>query len=78
MAVVMRKRRGNVTYIEPAPRFHVVHPLDDEPEEKCRAEGLAPLRMTPAVRISLMALRGYLIVMALLVLYHALTLAKVF
>jgi hypothetical protein len=33
------------------------------------------MRMTPAVRISLLALRGYLVLMMLLLLYHVLGLA---
>lgn len=58
--------------------FRVVHPLDDEPEEKCSTEGLGPIAMTPAVRISLAVLRGYLIVMTLMLGYHVLDLAGVF
>lgn len=58
--------------------YHVVHPLDDLPEEK-RAphEEIGLIRMTPAVRFSLIALRGYLLLMLLLVLYRVLTLAGV-
>ena len=36
------------------------------------------MRMTPAVRISLLALRAYLVVMMLLLLYHVLNLAGLF
>ena len=36
------------------------------------------MRITPAMRVSLVALRGYLILMMLLVLYHALDLAGLF
>jgi hypothetical protein len=39
---------------------------------------LGPMKMTPAVRISLLVLRGYLVLMMLLVLYHVLDLAGVF
>jgi hypothetical protein len=57
--------------------FYVVHPLDDVPEEKCNPGGLGQMPMTRLVRFSLMALRAYLIVMVLLVLYHALALAGI-
>ena len=57
--------------------FRVIHPLDDEPEEKCSTEGLGPIAMTPAVRISLTVLRGYLILMTLMLGYHVLDLAGV-
>ena len=55
--------------------FVVIHPLDDLPEEKVNIESLGPMPMTRSVRISLMSLRGYLVLMMLLVLYHVLTLA---
>ena len=58
--------------------FYVVHPLDDMPEEKCNAERLGPMPMTRSVKWSLFALRGYLILMGLLVGYHALDLAGLF
>jgi hypothetical protein len=58
--------------------YLVIHPLDDIPEQKIDTTHLGPMRMTPAVRISLLALRGYLVLMMLLVLYHALDLAGVF
>jgi hypothetical protein len=57
------------------PYYHVVHPLYDEPEEKRSADGLGQMTMTPAVKFSLFALRGYLILMGLLVLFRLLTLA---
>lgn len=56
-------------------RFLVIHPLDDVPETKLDASGLGPMRMTRSVRYSLFALRAYLILMVLLLLYHAFTLA---
>jgi len=59
------------------PCFYVVHPLDDAPEAKFSGEGLGPIHMSRTVKLSLMALRGYLLVMALLVLYHVLNLARV-
>ena len=58
--------------------FLVIHPLDDAPEEKVDTKQLGPMQMTAAVRISLMALRAYLVLMMLLVLYHSLDLAGVF
>jgi len=44
-------------------------------EQKVETAHLGPMRMTPAVRISLLALRGYLMLMMLLLLYHVLGLA---
>jgi hypothetical protein len=58
--------------------FVVVHPLDDVPEEKVDTENLGPMAMTMSVRISLLSLRGYLVLMMLLVFYHVLTLAGLF
>jgi hypothetical protein len=55
--------------------FYVVHPLDDVLEEKCNADDLGPMPMTRSVKWSLMALRGYLVLMGLLVAYHVLALA---
>jgi hypothetical protein len=60
------------------PCFYVVHPLDDAPEEKFNVENLGPMTMTTSVKWSLFALRGYLIVMGLLVGYHVLDLAGIF
>jgi hypothetical protein len=57
--------------------WRVIHPLNDEPEQKCSTEGLGPIAMTPAVRISLAVLRGYLIVMSAMLLYHVLELAGI-
>jgi hypothetical protein len=58
--------------------FVVIHPLDDVPEEKVDTERLGPMPMTTSVRISLLSLRAYLILMMVLVLYHALDLAGLF
>ena len=55
--------------------FVVVHPLDDLPEEKVDTESLGPMAMTRSVRLSLMSLRGYLILMMLLVFYRVMFLA---
>ena len=59
-------------------RFLVVHPLDDAPERKLDAASLGPMAMTRTVRFSLMTLRGYLILMVILVGYRALDLAGLF
>lgn len=55
---------------------YVVHPLDDVPEEKIDVERLGPMRMTPTVRVSLLVLRGYLLLMTALVVFHVLELAR--
>jgi hypothetical protein len=57
--------------------FRVIHPLDDAPEEKCSTEGMGHIAMTPAVRISLTVLRGYLVLMTLMLGYHVLDLAGI-
>lgn len=57
--------------------FHVVHPLQDEPERKCESEGLGPIKMTAGVRASLRVLRCYLLLMSGMLLYHVLDLAGV-
>jgi hypothetical protein len=58
--------------------FLVIHPLDDVQEQKVETKQLGPMKMTPAVRISLLVLRGYLMLMMLLVLYHVLDLPGMF
>jgi hypothetical protein len=58
--------------------FRVIHPLEDEAEQKCSTEGLGPIVMTKAVRVSLAILRGYLILMTLMLGYHVLDLAGTF
>ena len=55
--------------------YRVVHPLEDVAEQKCTSEGLGKIRMTRAVRVSLGVLRGYLVVMTLMLGYHVLQLA---
>jgi len=59
------------------PEFRVLHPLDDVAETKCSSQGLGRIRMTRTVRVSLRILRGYLIVMTLMLGYHVLDLAGV-
>lgn len=58
--------------------FLVIHPLDDVQEQKIETQNLGPMRMTLAVKLSLFVLRGYLVCMMLLVLYHVLDLAALF
>ena len=55
--------------------FLVIHPLDDVVEQKVETKHLGLMRMTPAVRVSLLVLRGYLVLMMSLLLYHVLGLA---
>jgi hypothetical protein len=55
--------------------YWVVHPLDDNPEQKRDVSAVGPMVMTPSVRLSLFALRAYLILMTSLVAYHFLGLA---
>jgi hypothetical protein len=62
----------------PENHFLVVPPLDDRSEEKIDTANLGPMPMTPMVKYSLFALRGYLALMILLVFYHVLDLAGLF
>lgn len=57
--------------------YLVIHPLDDVAEDKVDTTTLGPMKMTPSVRLALMALRGYLILMMLMVIYHIMDLAGV-
>ena len=61
----------------PDGKYLVVHPLDDVAEQKCDTENLGYAPMTPMVRWSLIALRGYLILMTLMVIYRCLQLAHI-
>ncbi len=58
--------------------FRVVHPLDDIAEDKHSPEGLGQMPMSASVRFSLYALRGYLVLIGLMVGYRVLTLAGAF
>jgi hypothetical protein len=60
------------------PRYYVIHPLDDAPEQKCSAEGLGAMQMSKSVKASLITLRGYLILVTLLTLYRLLDLLGLF
>jgi hypothetical protein len=77
MGVLGLLRASTVTEV-PEDHFVVVHPLDDVPEQKLNSSGLSAMPMTTSVKLSLMTLRGYLILMMFLVLYHVLDLAGVF
>jgi len=52
--------------------FYVIHPLDDQVEEKCQVEGLGLMPLSPIVKYSLLSLRLYLIFMVGLVVYRVL------
>jgi hypothetical protein len=51
------------------PVFQVIQPLYDAPEAKCSPENLGAIHMTLTVKLSLFALRAYLILIVLLVFY---------
>ncbi len=57
--------------------YYVVHPLDDEPEEKIDVENAGPMEMTRSVRLVLLALQIYLIIMLALLAYRVLVMAGV-
>ena len=75
---VMGLFRPTVITEVPQDQFVVVHPLDDIPEQKVDTSALGPMPMTISVKFSLMALRGYLVLMILLVFYHVMDLAGAF
>jgi hypothetical protein len=52
--------------------FYVIHPLDDVREHKVDLSQLGPMPLTLRARVALMALRGYFILMLMLVAYHLL------
>lgn len=55
----------------------VVHPLFDRPEEKVDTVNTPPMQLTRTVKAALLAMRGYLILMALMLTYHFLDLAGI-
>jgi hypothetical protein len=61
----------------PESHFVVVHPLDDVAEPKVETTALGRMPLTSSVKVSLLALRGYLVLMILLTAYHILTLAGI-
>jgi hypothetical protein len=69
---------NTVRYNEELKHYIVVHPLDDLPEEKVNTDALGRMPMTTSVRLSLVSLRGYLMLMLGLVTYHVLQLAGLF
>jgi len=75
---VMGLFRTTLVTAVPDDHFVVIHPLDDIPEQKIDTSALGPMPMTTSVRFSLLALRGYLVLMMLLVLYHVMDLAGAF
>jgi len=56
--------------------YYVVHPLDDEPEEKCDPAALGPLKLSRSERVVLVALQGYLLVITGLAIYRVVDLAN--
>lgn len=76
MGVMSLLRPTEVNQV-PKNHFVVVHPLDDVREVKVDTASLGAMPMTMSVKLSLMALRGYLIVM-MLVLYHVMNMAGTF
>ena len=56
--------------------FRVIHPLQDEGEQKCVSQGLRPIPTTRSVRFSLMILRGYMISMSVLLSVYLLHLLR--
>jgi hypothetical protein len=71
--------KANTRTFEEAQRHPhlVVHPLFDEPEEKVDTVDIQPMQLTRTVRFSLLTLRAYLIVMAVMLVYHFLDLAGI-
>jgi hypothetical protein len=45
----------------------IIHPLDAVPEEKVDVSNLPPMELTRTVKWSLIALRGYLILMIVMI-----------
>ena len=55
--------------------FRVIHPLDDNAEEKVNVDSLGLMPMTRSVKWSLITLRTYLVLMILLVFIKVFTMA---
>jgi hypothetical protein len=53
--------------------LRVIHPLDDAPEQKLYHENLGAMTITMPVRLSLLALRGYLAGMIMLVAWRVIS-----
>jgi len=76
MAVLMTSQAEDQKFEDR--KFQVVHPLDDIAEEKRSPAGLGEMPMSGSVKLSLYALRGYLILIGAMVGYRVLALAGVF
>ena len=57
--------------------FFVIHPLDDVREAKIDTSQLGPMRLTRSAKLALGALRGYFILMLVLVAYHVMGMAGI-
>jgi hypothetical protein len=71
----MKSEKSNAVDAMVEKSFLVIHPLDDVQEQKMNPDHLGAMKMTPAVRISLVTLRAYLVLMLLMLFYHVLDLA---
>jgi hypothetical protein len=71
---VLRKRMYTSDEV-PENHYLVIHPLDDIHEQKADTSNLGAMPMTESVKLSLLALRGYLVLMFVLVIYHAVDIA---
>lgn len=58
--------------------FVVIHPIYDQPEQKRSGEELGCMEMSNSVRVSLLMLRGYLVLMSFMLAFHLLDLAGAF
>jgi hypothetical protein len=56
----------------------MVHPLDDEPEEKCSTDGLELIPVTKLTKVALLSLRLYIILMIPVLIAFVLRAAGVF
>ncbi len=69
MAAIIKSSKDQV--------FYVVHPLDDEPEEKIDVDNAGPMEMTRSTRFVLLALQIYLVIMLALLLYRVTVIAGI-
>ncbi len=69
MAAIIKSNKDQV--------FYVVHPLDDEPEEKIDVENAGPMEMTRSTRLVLLTLQIYLVIMLALLAFRVLNMAGV-
>jgi hypothetical protein len=70
-----REDTNMATMMKNSEYFQVVHPLDDVPEQKRDTSGLGRMDMSKSVQLSLLSLRGYLIVMAVITAYRVVSMA---